>query len=476
MQKLLDYASVTNSHKALYTIRANGGSLVKHAAASEWPAEILEFINKLVPKDGMHYSLCNALGAGEYWSSNVNGDYFEQDELINNHGSFLKGTPFMHHVNKDPAKGYGEILFSTYNPRMNRVELIVGHDTNKLPKEITKKLENDELVNLSMGCRVPYDVCSICGNKAPSPKDYCDHVKKTGLNYVYPDGRKVFLFNPDPDFFDISIVIVPADKTACVLAKIFGASKVAAISDPLRGFRGIVTPSSVKAEMQKTANENIMLIDSINNRPATLLRDIALKTKTAAGLSESIKHSNAYFRPNEVQAMLFMQAGLNKLANAVLDNNAYFECNSCVLSDLGEPGNKIKLAAGLNAHDAAIGAMLGQQAVRNQLNRVSVEDDLSNIGSIITPELMKEISRASMLSFLIGKAMSSNSMALLPLISAGTAIAANALTPEQENLNEILAQRAANRDLYIEPLIRSKKAAANCLTLKQLYSIPLGVL
>jgi len=474
MDKLLDYSSADNSKKTLYKIRANGGSLVKHAAASEWPPEILAFINKLVPKDGMHYSLCNALGAGEYWSSNVNGDYFERDELLKNHGSFLKGTPFMHHVNKDPAKGYGEILFSTYNPRMNRVELIIGHDTNKLPKDIVKKLENDDLVNLSMGCRVPYDTCSICGNKAPSPKDYCDHVTKTGLNYVYPDGRKVFLFNPDPDFFDISIVIVPADKTACVLAKIFGASKTAAISDPLRGFRGIITPSSIKAEMQKTASVHLSFIDSISNRPVELLHDIASRTKTAAGLSESIKYSNAYFRPNEVQAMLFMQAGLNKLANAVLDNNAYFECDSCVLTDLGMPGNKIKLAAGLNAHDAAIGAMLGQQAVANQLNRVSIEDDLSDLGSIITPELMKEISRASMLSFLIGKAMSSDSLSMLPLISAGTALAAKAISPDKDELSNILAQRAANRDLYIEPLIRSKKAGVNSLTLKQLYSIPLG--
>jgi acetyl-CoA acetyltransferase len=80
-----------------------------------------------------------------------------------------------------------------------------------------------------------------------------------------------------------------------------------------------------------------------------------------------------------------------------------------------------------------------------------------------------------MLSFLIGKALSSDSMALLPLLSAGTHIAANALTSNNDNMADIMAQKAMARDLYIEPLIRAKKASAD-LTLKQLYSIPLGVI
>jgi len=474
MDKLLDYSSEDSVRKSLYPIRTAGGSLIKHAAASEWPPEVLDFIRKLVPEDNMHYSLCNALGAGEYWSSNVNGDYFERDELISNHGSFLNGTPFMHHINKDPTKGYGRILFSAYNPRMNRVELVVEHDTTKLPKDTVKKLENDELVNLSMGCRVPFDVCSICGNKAPSPKDYCTHVTKTGLNFVFPDGRKVYLLNPNPDFFDISIVIVPADKTACILAKIFGAKKTASVSDPMRGFRSLVTPSSLRAEMAKTAQTHYSLIDSLENRPMSVLRDIALQTKTAAGLCDSIKSSCAYFRPNEVQAMLFVQAGLEKLAKSVLDNNVYFECSACVLTDLGPAGTRVKIA-NMDAHTMALRAAMGTSAADNALNRVSLEEDMGALNSVITPELLKEISRASMLSFLIGKALSSDSLTLLPLLSAGTHIAANALSSDQSGAEDILAQKALARDLYIEPLIRAKQASAS-LTLKQLYSIPLGVI
>ena len=477
MDKLLDYNSVTATEKRLYSLRHAGGSLIKQAAAAEWPPELVDFITKLVPEEKFHYSLCNALGAGEYWSSNVNGDYFESDELIANHPTFLNGDPFMHHINKDPAKGYGNILFSAYNPRMHRVELVVAYDTTKLPKTTVTKLEREEPVNLSMGCRVTHDVCSICGNKAPTPKDYCDHVLKHGLNYVFPDGRKVYVTNPNPDFFDISIVVVPADKTACVLAKIFGATKVASKIDPLRGFRGLVTPSAINAEMAKTASETyieIRPIDSIPNKSWDKLREIARLTKTASGLKTAIKASRSYFKPNEVQAMLFEQAGLSKIAKVILDNNSYFECKNNVINDIPETEAKVKLSSDFSADKAAFLAAMSGNSPDNILHPISVEDDLDTIMGI-TPELLDEIARVSMLSAVIGAAMGSNKL-LLPAIGGGASLASKVLRNDNSpSREELLMRQAQLRDLYIEPLIRSKKASSN-LTLKELYSIPLNVL
>ena len=60
-----------------------------------------------------------------------------------------------------------------------------------------------------------------------------------------------------------------------------------------------------------------------------------------------------------------------------------------------------------------------------------------------------------MLSFLIGKAMSSDGMALLPL-PARTHIAAKRAEPTTI-MADIMAQKAMARDLYIEPLIRARK-------------------
>ena len=37
---------------------------------------------------------------------------------------------FKHHVNKDPKKSFGEIIFSHWNPAIQRVELIVAINQN----------------------------------------------------------------------------------------------------------------------------------------------------------------------------------------------------------------------------------------------------------------------------------------------------------------------------------------------------------
>ncbi len=473
MDKLLDYASITDDRQNLYTLRRPGGMLIKQASGSDaFSPEIAKFISQLSPQENCHYSLCTALGAGEYWSSNVNGDYFEKDELINNHHSFLKGTPFMHHVNKDPSRGYGRILFSTYNPKMNRVELIVEYDTSKLPGDVNKKLENDDLVNLSMGCRVAYDTCSICGNKAPTPKDYCDHVTKTGLNSVFPDGRKVFLYNPNPDFFDISIVIVPADKTACILAKIFGASKMAKkAADPLRGFREIAMPSSINAEYAKTASVRAYEIyDTIETRSWDEIKSIASLTKTASGLIASIKLSSAYFKPNEMQAILFAQNNMPKIAQSLLAHNAYFDVNKILPMQIDESAPGVKLA---NKYSKATVLFKLANNIK-PLTKIAVEELDGNILGL-TPETLNEIARMTMLSAIVGSAMAGDWKYLIPMIGVGAGMAAQSLNDTEDlSKSELERKQRWARDLYVAPLIRSKQASLN-LTLSKIYSIPLSV-
>lgn len=472
MLKLLDYESVTDKQQNLYTLRPSGGMLTKHASANAgFSRDIAEFISKLIPKDDHHYSLCTALGAGEYWSSNINGDFFEKDELIKNHHTFLRGTPFMHHENKDPTKGYGEIIFSTYNPRMNRVELIIGYDTTKLPQNIVKKLINDELVNLSMGCRVKYDICSICGNRAPQPKDYCDHVTKVGLNTIYPDGRKVFVYNPDPDFFDISIVIVPADKTACILSNIFN-KKIempkTAKSDPMRGFRQIIRPSSVNAQIAKTASVSHAPYEAIPNRSWEEILKLARDTKTPDCLIASIKKAGAYLKPNEAQAVLFAQEGRFKIAKSLLEQNAYFECDAQLPLVVSETA-PVSINNAFNKVASIIQASgpvpLTKLAVDNSVLGLSAND-------------LNDISRISMLSAVVGAAMANDWGAILPIIGLGAAVAASSMTNDRSALlastAEAARQQELNRDLYLAPLIRAKKASKN-LTLNEIYTISLRV-
>ena len=70
-----------------------------------------------------------------------------------------------------------------------------------------------------MGCKIAFDSCNICFNKAATRADYCDHAKFQ-MNDLLPDGRRVFVYNPSPRLFDISFVVRPADKIAFMMKKV----------------------------------------------------------------------------------------------------------------------------------------------------------------------------------------------------------------------------------------------------------------
>lgn len=194
----------------------NSGSMEK--VASLFSPEIVQFLENLSPDPNLVYALVNALGAGEYFSSNKNGDYFPEEALKKYHPTFVSNAHvFQHHRNKNPRKRLGDVLHSNWNDNMKRVELIITLDRRREPaKKVITKLENGNYVMTSMGARVPYDQCSICGTKAKTRAQYCDHLN-TSMHKVLPDGRKVFAINDKPNFFDISIVLIPADKTSGIM-------------------------------------------------------------------------------------------------------------------------------------------------------------------------------------------------------------------------------------------------------------------
>lgn len=182
------------------------------------------------------YVLVNALGAGEFFGSNINADYFPWDSLCHEgddygYRTFLNAHAFQHHANKDPERAFGVPVVSVLNPKMKRVELVI-----RLDRELAKKLgadgiitriENGEFPDVSMGCKVPFDICSICDHHSKTRNDYCQHMRPPeelrgvyGPNKILPDGRKIFVVNTRPRFFDISFVFIGADKTAKVMAKL----------------------------------------------------------------------------------------------------------------------------------------------------------------------------------------------------------------------------------------------------------------
>jgi hypothetical protein len=170
--------------------------------------------------------LMTAMGATDYWGSNKNGDYFLEKDLwldspLSGHKTFKDAGVFRHHKNNNKDETLGQVLNSIYNPKMHRVELIVRIDRDKCEKwnhpDLFEQLMEGSHEAVSMGVKIPYDQCSICGTKAKTKSDYCEHIRRM-LNEIMPDGRKVTMINRPPlKFFDISFVRSPADTTAGVL-------------------------------------------------------------------------------------------------------------------------------------------------------------------------------------------------------------------------------------------------------------------
>lgn len=247
--------------EAVDVTRAGGGGLEKIAGVRELHPEIDAYLKQLRPDPAYQFVLMTPLGAYEYWGMNVNGDIFPEialahDHLKQNprdvirrlearwvtphgrrlppgnyhefgHKTFLNAKRYLHHVNKNPEIAYGDIVVAVYNPAMHRVEVIVRHD-----REMAKKVGAQDVIDdiderkprqISMGCKVPFDVCTKCGSISKTTRDYCECLL-TQRAQILPDGRIVGMVNLFPRFFDLSDVFVPAAKESGVLLKVASAA------------------------------------------------------------------------------------------------------------------------------------------------------------------------------------------------------------------------------------------------------------
>lgn len=209
-------------------------TLVKQASLASGTRKYVQ--ESLDPDDDGLIVIVNGMGASEYWGPNVNGDWFGEKALTNKqtkaeaaknpgdacgkrlkrYKTFNNGHVFEHHDNDDPEKKIGDVLETFWHPRMNRVEIVTFVTDDRGKEKIIRKRKKGKPMPVSMGCKVPEDYCSICGNAAPTTADYCDHLKHK-MGEVLDDGRKVYAINKQPRFFDLSHVTVPADKTAYAL-------------------------------------------------------------------------------------------------------------------------------------------------------------------------------------------------------------------------------------------------------------------
>lgn len=160
-----------------------------------------------------------AVGDEERYGDNRNGDGFAAEDNRKVHGRFkTNGHLFLDHKHQHPSLAVGEVLDTAYNDLMGRIELLLAADNDKAHKYLSKHSGEGDMP-VSMGCTVDAERCSVCHNVAPKVRDRCACVREN-LGLLMDDGRKVFMHNPDPHYFDISLVWRPADRIGYSLRKV----------------------------------------------------------------------------------------------------------------------------------------------------------------------------------------------------------------------------------------------------------------
>lgn len=346
MDKLLLFDGYNNAGPHIFPVELGGGNRHIKLATEIHPA-IADYMAKAKAIPGKSQLLIDALGAGEWWGSNKNGDYFPHDQLSHNGRDYGYETfkhyayPFKHHCNKDPARAYGDrVLLSAYHPGMHRVQLIVALHDSKC-RDILDQVDNGEYPDVSMGCRVPYDQCSICGNRAKNRAQYCNDLRYR-MNKILPDGRRVMAINWRPKFFDISFVLIGAEKASKVLLKVAHEQQQVPSSAELgeRYYKraSYSIPKRAAEEKKGTMTKRVpMEVEGVEpvleNAPAIKAREKQLPPAVMNSLAEfplSDIFSTLSFlgidpKPEEFQQIILVKSGQQKLAYDLASKHQVFD-------------------------------------------------------------------------------------------------------------------------------------------------------
>lgn len=368
----------------------------KTASANLLP-EVASFIAALKPQNDCQYVLVNAMGAGEYYSSNINGDRFSEAALIHRpdkwtgipavdkltsatwaYGfpTFYRAHVYAHHRNKDSSRALGFVELAAWNPHMKRVELITRLEKDRCLKfggeGAWDKLKAGTFPDVSMGTKVPFDTCSITldrklyqkawdtydpkVNKSPGDailkfhkelkaknnvgirglsitrNDYSEY-GRTQMNRILPDGRKVWVDNDFPAFFDISYVFIGADKIAKAMLKVADngkmysymgsaelAEKLSAAEPELVKSASAERDVAKQAEMTKKVVPNQLAgkaVPALAAAEASLSTDL-LNTLGDSGLATALSTLTGLgivLRPSEFQRVSLVSQGAGDLAD-----------------------------------------------------------------------------------------------------------------------------------------------------------------
>ncbi len=429
-------------------------SSVKRVEQYDWQGEVFDLT---VEEDSSFV----ASGVAVH-NSNINGDHFPEAALIHapegwtgnpltdrvlaktwNYGfpTFYNAHPYAHHRNKDPSRAYGEVELAVWNDVMKRVELVVRIDYDKCCQfggvAVWDKLKAGQFPDVSMGSKVPFDTSSISLDwelyrKAQSTYDPKKHrhpgqavlefhkrlkaKNKVGIrgvsitrndydewcqkhmNRILPDGRKVFVYNDYPRFFDISFVFIGADRTAKTLVYIVhNGNAMTAPSAKVAHALGYREPDEVgpllkvasvedewKRSLVKGAEEKKSEIEKEIVPSQLAAKAVPLLTKNEPHLPKELQDALAsvpedqalstasgmgiVLRPAEFQRISLVRMGCQPLADALGESGVVFPKAPSGGEDLGLDPSKFvrglgRLLAPMMGMRSALGPFIEKRVV-----------------------------------------------------------------------------------------------------------------
>ena len=355
--------------------------------------------------------------APDRWTGDPEKDKIAAKDWPYGFPTFYNARPYLHHRNKPYPPfnhpHFGEVELALWHPRMKRVELVTRIDKDLCQKSggtgLWDKLRAGGYPDLSMGTHVPFDTSSLTldrklyqealasfdpdKHKYPGEavlsfhkklkakngvgikglsitvKDY-DQFTKDNMGKILPDGRKGYVDNDFPRFFDISYVFIGADRTAKAMMKIADGEDFTPMAkafygvpsgpagtppEPPGGEHDLSTKPGGDEDQYKAASAEDALKLAFLGKRATLKageinkhtipsqftgKAIPLLTKNEAALPHDVLDALAtrspeealstttgmgmVLRPSEFQRVLLKQLGKHSLADQLEDSGKIF--------------------------------------------------------------------------------------------------------------------------------------------------------
>jgi len=146
---------------------------------------------------------------------NANGDLFSKEELLKEAEikgekipayKTFEGVPiYTNHKNDDIEQAKGMVVYAEWDETENCVYCTFFVDEEAYP-DIARNIRTGVIHDVSMGASVEWGVCSVCGNKAYTEKDYCEHLKKYKGKTFPENGKKAYEKNYGVKFIELSCV------------------------------------------------------------------------------------------------------------------------------------------------------------------------------------------------------------------------------------------------------------------------------